>query len=113
MNETNDDKNLPSGPTGETVAKAALAGSEARPSLLDKVASIRQDLSQRPEPAVTIGRQVLFQQHEGVFHTALVCKVWDNEGVNLKVTDENGDDYVVRSCNKGTDVGEWSFPKRV
>lgn len=67
------------------------------------------------DPPITVGRLVLYQQHanQPSLHTALVCKIWSDEVVNLKVTDENGHDYVMTSVSKGNGIGQWRFPTRV
>lgn len=65
------------------------------------------------EPKVTVGRVVLYTQHEGAEpHMAHVCKVWSNEVVNLDAIDGNGHHYAVTSVCKGSGVGQWRYPTR-
>lgn len=76
----------------------------------------KSSLLARPagDPPVTKGRIVYYLQHAGEEpHVALVVKVWSNECVNLKVTDEYGQDYFQSSVCKGTGVGQWLYPGRV
>lgn len=60
---------------------------------------------------VAKGRIVLYRQHaDQEPHAAIIVKVWNPSCVNLKVFDENGEDYRATSATLGDGVGQFSFP---